>query len=374
MLYIVKKGEVIFMKNVSAIISLLVFIFCFWSPAVENESSQRRMGIVRDKERKSVEKPSVETIPSFVLEETVENEQRIFAEEDLEFEEVERRELVARDMPEYLEGKWIQREPIESTDEKLSAIDLLFISNNTRSMQNILTSINKKWDPSIESLKLNTEEGIEEKKPSFLDILDSSVDWQAAFMSAEVLRDENQERLFRLENEGFLLDQKILTNRVENYPRVFLDTLTRNVENPCEFPPGCSRRKARPLSAFEQFLQSESARTFMRDTADLVVVILTNNREKRGRGGLTLPEDITSLFKSLHGQGKRLYVYGVTLLENRCSEEDMRSNPFALRRSRSASLVQRLVQMTGGQSFDICQESYVPIAEAIQKAVANDKE
>ena len=360
------------MKNLTVIVSLLVF--CFWSLAIENNSSRRRMGVVRDKERKSVkeqEKPSIEIISSVVVEEPFENEQSFVIEEGFEFVEIERRELVARDMSEYYPfgGKGFQEQLLGPSAKKLPSLDLLFISNNTKSMKDILISISKKWDHSIEYF--NTEEGIGEKQPSFLDILDSSVDWQAAFMSAEVLGGE--ERLFSLEYEGFLLDQKILTNRLENYSQVFLDTLTRNVENPCEFPPGCSQKKARPLGAFEQFLGSESARAFMRDTADLAVLILTDDGEKKGRDGFTLPEDIVSLFESLHGREKRLYVYAVTVLEDRCSE-GLRSNPFALRRSRSAPLVQRLVQMTGGQSFDICQESYVPIAEAIQWALTTDEQ
>ena len=370
------------MKNLSAIISLLVFIFCFWSSAVENNSSQRRMGTVRDKEKKSVKepkKPSVETTPSVVETTPVENEQRVFVEEDLESGAVERQELVARDMPEYFFRIQGVPDPLikpsePSASKELSSIDLLFIINNKRSMRDILSAISQKWDPSIgESLDFDTEESAAEKQPSFLDILDAEVDWQAAFMSAEVLGDENQEWLFSLEYEGFLLDEKILTNQVENYSQVFLDTLTRNVENPCERPPGCSRRKARPLGAFEQFLGSESARAFMRGTADLAVVVLTNSSEKKGRRGFTLPEDIVSLFESLHGREKRLYVYAVTVLEDQCFE-DMRSNPLALRRNHSAPLVQRLVQMTGGQSFDICQESYVPIAEAIQKTLTTDKQ
>ena len=74
---------------------------------------------------------------------------------------------------------------------------------------------------------------------------------------------------------------KFISPDRENYKQIFADTVS--LSSGCDKPPFCYKGKRRPLSALQAFMQNtEEKKLFLRESADLAVVVVSSSDEKRG--------------------------------------------------------------------------------------------
>ena len=173
-----------------------------------------------------------------------------------------------------------------------------------------------------------------------------------------------------LENNGEILNQKILTKNTSQYQQIFEDTITRESPSECSLPPSCLEgSNEQPLRSFlATILRSQTnqihQRFFQPDT-DTVVVIITDEDERveDPKTATTAEEVIAEYNRVFKGQNKRLFGFSVSIQDKYCLEQES-FQKRGLRTLRSSATygrrVGRLAELTANKegNVSICSKDY----------------
>ena len=240
-------------------------------------------------------------------------------------------------------------------------------------------------DASETNIKNITHPQLEEhigNLPTFLN--QKGFDWRFYFMNSEYSHDKPVGRngqLTDLEvNGGIIISQYLDSNKIysvynNNVSEIFTDTIEHDIiqsrKYHCDFPPYCFKNKHnRPLSALNHFLGNSSL--LLRESADLLVIILTNSDEKPvvKRGFLrvksrkvTNASSVVDNFQALYPD-KKIYAISIVIKpgDKNCLKANTKrrvSSPKGGRSPRTnqphyATYISQLSMLTGGIVLSIC--------------------
>ena len=168
-------------------------------------------------------------------------------------------------------------------------------------------------------------------------------------------------KLMKLERDGKILDQFILTSNTSRYEEVFKNTLTRENPSDCNRPPTCQRHNEQPLRALKatisRYKTDKEVREFFQPKGDTVVILVTDEDERREDfRRATIAEQVMQTYEqTFKGMEKRLFGFSISIQDEQCySEED----------GVYGRVVGRLAELTGGKNISLCLEDYgVALAE-----------
>ena len=193
-------------------------------------------------------------------------------------------------------------------------------------------------------------------------------------------------RIMPLERNGSVMDLYYLDRTVEHYNQIFLDSISRHQlheyqkygrdglesVDQCELPPYCQGGNEQPLKSLKAALSKNQ--DFYRENADLVVVIISNSKERADdyESGAQ-PEEVIGEFRNLYGEEKRLEVYGIIIPKNdrECLEQN-KEGQFWSPEGDFSEKIARLSAMTGGETFSICSDNYQQLARSIFHSFGTD--
>ncbi|MDE0518465.1 MAG: hypothetical protein OXH36_02765 [Bdellovibrionales bacterium] len=172
-------------------------------------------------------------------------------------------------------------------------------------------------------------------------------------------------KFMRLEKNGRILDQLILTEATPEYDQIFKDTLTRRSQNECDLPPGCHGPHEQPLrslkAAFSRYETDPSHKSFFQADADTIVLIMTDEDERRqDPQNATTAEEVIQVFKEVFkGKRKRLFAFSLSIQDEECYEEERRGI-FSKKTAAYGHIIGRLAELTGRpeQNVSLCSKDY----------------
>ena len=166
-------------------------------------------------------------------------------------------------------------------------------------------------------------------------------------------------KFMRLEHNGTLLDDTILTKRIPNYKNVFYDTLALNPgqKGDCngELPPYCQGGHEQPLRSAKAALEREENQDFFGGEENIVFILILTNEDERVEDpeNATTGQEVKDTFESLYPDGN-LYGFGVIVQDKSCYKDQKRANS----RSEYSHRVAELAQVTLGRNISICNSEF----------------
>ena len=170
------------------------------------------------------------------------------------------------------------------------------------------------------------------------------------------------------EHQGSLISQYYLDKETSNYEQAFLDTLTRSNVSEINLPPYSHGGNEQPLRslkfAFER-LADNKAHTHLREGADVVVIIITDEDETAGVSA----EQVFDVFKE-HFPDKQLLAFAVLVKpEDPACLSQQNSNG-----GRYGAFTSQLPIQTEGQNISICEVDYSTSLEASSRLILASQE
>ncbi len=236
-----------------------------------------------------------------------------------------------------------------------TTVDILFIVDNTKTMRPIWKNI---------TTRLNDSGG-----KFFLDYL-NELDWKIAFLSSAPSPQSEFSFMSLEHNDVILTNKKFISKGNDDVEKIFLDTLTYT--DTCVFPPFCGHRVERPLRVLHDFFDGGNSGGFLREQADLEVIIITDTKENKYKLGSNkiaiIPDNVLNKFNTMkeakqNFDEKKLTVHAATVLNHDC-KDIMESGIF--RDADFAPSIVSLVTKTNGLSISVCSSNYNSIARAIK--------
>jgi len=179
---------------------------------------------------------------------------------------------------------------------------------------------------------------------------------------------------------AIVVERKYITKRTLFKEDIFIDTLTRNRgQRRCAFPPECGGFRETPLLALSEYIVSPERSTkngtrFIRDTAHLAIVIVTDNKENKQYGyNRATADEVVDSIRQEFGEDKKFSVHTLTSMSNSCQRQLRDKHRFA--EGNRATEMLLLSRATGGASLSLCSDDYaIPLATAIKKSVLGEEE
>ncbi len=234
----------------------------------------------------------------------------------------------------------------QSMDDNLTAVG--------RNLSSLLKPINKKWRMAFITADHGDHHKV--KKPQGF----SQDSWE----------DHHNEdhphfgQFMPLEEQGRILDQKILTSNTLHYAQIFKDTLTREPAGECSLPPFCHDYNEQPLrslkAAIERTKSSAIHQNFFKPHTDTVVIIITDEDERRHdfANATKAKEVIQSYNAQFKGMGKRLFGFSISIQDEECLAQEQQSRWLYKSTATKGQAVARLADLTGGKNISLCEENY----------------
>ncbi|WP_413288839.1 beta strand repeat-containing protein [Bdellovibrio sp. HCB337] len=236
------------------------------------------------------------------------------------------------------------------SDASFGKIDILFIDDNSASMDPKQTSLASKFNGFASELM--------------------NIDWQIGITTTDCSTGPFGICGSLLNLTGY--SSKILTPSVPNYQTVFSNSIQRPETA------GCLDRGDCPAGASEPLLSATTAMNkrntdnngFFRANSDLAIVILSD-ADERQTGGATYanrPNELVQAFSTNWPSGKKLKVYSIIVQPGDATCLDtMRagSNGFSF----YGDLVNQTVNLTSGLSTSICAPDYTVTLKSIGESV-----
>ena len=267
-------------------------------------------------------------------------------------------------------------EEVEYGPYKKRLVDFVFVVDSTNVMDYYL------WE----------KEGFLNRFSSFLSEINPHLDWSAVFITADhsdsgkflkgaFQRSENG-RAFALESDRGLLNLHNINPATPLYSSLFMYAITRypkrntvhtsiqrhrhRHQRVCSFPPYCQRKYQQPLKALRASFAKN--KKFMRNEADLAVVILTNSDEKPSKKSQEVtPQEVVAEFQRVYGKRKKLWAFNIIILPG---DQDCKAvNGKRNKKSAYGEIVSKLPALTGGGNFSICLNSYAPVAQGMVRVI-----
>ena len=210
----------------------------------------------------------------------------------------------------------------------------------------------------------------------------NSLDWKMMFTNGDHGWLSRSGKAMSLEDDGRVVwKNRYLSKSMPNYDSIFIDTL--RVHKHYEYlddrkgddyipvnalPPYSQFRNEEPLKALKASFTKNTG--FYRSDADVVVGIIFSDSdegehtkaEKRVKA-----EQVIEAFESQFGRtGKKLLVYSLIMTpeDGECMEEHRR-RWFVGGEGLFGTELARMADLTGGESFSLCNQSYIPLARQI---------
>jgi hypothetical protein len=237
------------------------------------------------------------------------------------------------------------------SDASFGKIDILFIDDNSASMDPKQASLGTKFSGFATELK--------------------SIDWQIGITTTDCSTGPYGICGSLLTMTGF--NSKVLTPSVPNYTTVFNNSIQRPETAGCLNTGTCPAGASEPLlsatTAMNKFNSDNNG--FFRQDSDLAIVILSD-ADERQTGGATYkdrPAQLVSAFNNNWGTtSKKLKVYSIIVKPGDSSCLDtMRvgSGGFSF----YGDLIDQTVNLTGGFSTSICAPDYTVTLKSIGESV-----
>jgi hypothetical protein len=234
-------------------------------------------------------------------------------------------------------------------------VDILFISDNSSSMEVEQEKLGRRFSSFIRSL--------------------FGVQWQIGITTTDLSMGihSTNGNLLRLTgaNNGTWTPPRILVPSMSNQERIFADTVQRPETAGCAGGSDCPSTNEEPLGAMLQlFAKRNRAENsgFIRNNADMAVVIISDEDEmSQGGRRATKPVDVINEFNRLWPTNKKLAVYGIVVPpgDEACLTEQRRTGPEAF----YGRSVAELAQLTGGAVGSICETDYSNMLGEIGESV-----
>ena len=191
-------------------------------------------------------------------------------------------------------------------------------------------------------------------------------------------------KAMRLESNGRTLSTKVLTKHNPQADSIFIDTLRQhefmeytrpagdsdNEISQCHLAPGCHSMTSneQPLKATQASFVSN--RSLFRSNADVAVVIFSDSDEgekHKDQSKRTKADEVLKTFEEQWGvENKRLVAYGIIMIPGEDSECVKKySSGFYAGEGLFGTELARMAELTGGENYSLCDESYVPLAKQI---------
>lgn len=258
--------------------------------------------------------------------------------------------------------------PLPTEEFILRPLDILFVMDTSASMRSHLKQFKEKFSGFLRHFV--------------------NLDWQFALTNADYGEADLfifnfgalKGKVMPLEKKGEILNLYYLHPGIPDYDQIFLDSVSihksgeyvvtgnrvgRENIDPCQLPPFCQGPQEQPLKSLKAALvQNED---FFRKEADLVVIIISNSKEKGGDSdSSTEPAEVIAQFKNVHGDKKRFEVYGIIIIEDdtACLHQNQDQQVIFPEADFSDKIVD-LSTMTGGEVFSICAPHYQDVAQSI---------
>lgn len=234
-------------------------------------------------------------------------------------------------------------EDFDFNDDSSAKVDILFIVDNSFSM-------------------LDSQRKLGDRLASFISGL-GGIDWQIG-----VTTTDTSSGPFGLKGALSKLDglaSKILTKNTPDYINVFKETVVRKESIGCGLT--CPSNDERPMEALAGAIAKRDTDNagFFRSSADLAVVVLSDEDE-RSHGGSSAfkPDSALAAFASAFGLQKLITAFGLIIEpgDTSCKSQEGLDGAYG-------TFVDRLAQLTGGQTGSICSADYGPSLQSIGKRI-----
>lgn len=253
----------------------------------------------------------------------------------------------------------IESEMITPVDQTIDSdmVDLLFIINTSKS--------NRKY---IEKSVLQQKLG--DLIPS---LNNEGIDWRIFTTCGDTDEDNPiyNGKLHEIENDGDVIPFYYLENHtLDSYnasdpedftSKRFIDTISHDTSQRayCNFPPFCSHteKENRPLKALSGFIDNNRRFQYLREGADLVVIIISNRDEQPSQTKPKKsqhPSEVFDQFKSSFPD-KSLFAidFVINPIDKSCQKAD--------KKSEGSELISLLPLITKGSNNSICSDHYSQI-------------
>lgn len=236
------------------------------------------------------------------------------------------------------------------SDANFGKIDILFIDDNSASMDPKQASLGTKFSGFATELK--------------------SIDWQIGITTTDCSAGPYGICGSLLNLTGY--SSKILTPSVPNYETVFNNSIQRPETA------GCLNTGTCPTGASEPLLSTATAMNkynsdnngFFRTNSDLAVVILSD-ADERQTGGATYqnrPAEVMAAFNNIWPSGKKLKIYSIIVKPGDAAcLATMKAGSGGF--SFYGDLIDQTVNLTGGLSTSICAPDYSVTLKSIGESV-----
>ena len=212
------------------------------------------------------------------------------------------------------------------------------------------------------------ESTIQKKLGNFIPKLnEENIDWRIYTTCGHTDDEETiyNGRLHELEHNGILIPFLYLDNSILNADdardplaytsEVFIDTISHPSRRNCDMPPFCYRdRENRPLKALSGFLSTASKNEVLREDADLVIVIISNQDERPAKSKAFSkpknPYDPRNIQAQLKEDFPDKTWHAVTFV--------VRSTDSDCTDGKASSYIPQLARLTGGLTANICSNTY----------------
>ena len=179
-------------------------------------------------------------------------------------------------------------------------------------------------------------------------------------------------KFMRLEYNGRLLPDYILTKETPNYMQVFKETLSRE-GGECNKPPYCQGFNEQPLrslkSAIERYNTDPPQKKFFQPNTDTVAIIFSDEDERlRDFRRATIAENIIGTYKTVFkGKRKRLFGFSVSIQDKECLKTARNRFLFLKGSENIANIIGRLAELTGGRNISLCSDYGQSLADLSQR-------
>ena len=219
-------------------------------------------------------------------------------------------------------------------------------------------------DTSLSNRKFIEKSVLQKKLGSFIPRLnDENIDWRIFTTCGHTDEDKPiyDGRLHEMEHNGTLINFLYLDNHIlDSYnardplafmSAVFIDTISHPNRVNCSRPPFCHRNtENRPLKALSGFLNTAHRHQILRDDADMLVIIISNQDEQPSKTKPKKPYDprkITDQFEQSFPD-KNLFAINFVV----------KSTDASCKKGKPASFIPQLGILTNGLTESICSNNY----------------
>ena len=219
-------------------------------------------------------------------------------------------------------------------------------------------------DTSLSNRKFIEKSVLQKKLGTFIPRLnDEGIDWRIFTTCGHTDKDKPiyDGRLHEMEHNGTLINFLYLDNHIlDSYnardplafvSEVFIDTISHPKRVHCSRPPFCHRNtENRPLKALSGFLNTASRHQILRDDADMLVIIISNQDERPSKTKPKKPYDprkITDQFEQIFPD-KNLFAINFVV----------KSTDASCKKGKAAVFIPQLGILTNGLTESICSNNY----------------